>query len=125
VPGEGVDTSPPAILLSELKPGGEARLVTLNGPRRRARRLAELGLTPGVILCVLQVTPGQPLLIRVRNSSLAIDYRLAQDVYVEPLPEKPVKPPRTPEGWLRRCRKVRARPGDGKAQRCGGDRHGS
>jgi len=71
--------------LSDLTPGHQARLITLQGARRRARRLAELGLTPGVIITLLQAAPGHPLLIRVRNSSLAIDREMANKILVAPL----------------------------------------
>jgi len=74
---------PPATLpLSELSPGLSAILVELRAPRRIALRLAELGLTPSTELRVLCAQRGQPLLLAVRDSRLALDRELADSVMV-------------------------------------------
>jgi Fe2+ transport system protein FeoA len=48
------------------------------------RRLAELGLTPGVQMTVLQNTGG-PVLVSVRNSRLALGRQMAHHLDVLPL----------------------------------------
>ena len=51
---------------------------------RRAHRLAELGLTPGTPITVLQAAAGQPLLIEVRGTRLAVDRGTAASMRVRP-----------------------------------------
>ena len=56
---------------------------------RRARRLAELGMNPGIEIKVLQADSGQPMMLRVRGSQLAIDRREAEHMFVTPLGPMP------------------------------------
>ena len=56
---------------------------------RRSRRLAEMGLNPGTEITVIQADPGQPLLLQVRGSRLAIDRRIANHLFVTPLESAP------------------------------------
>lgn len=56
---------------------------------RRSRRLAEMGINPGTEITVVQADPGQPLLLRVRGSQLAIDRRVANHLFVTPLEPMP------------------------------------
>ncbi len=56
---------------------------------RRSRRLAELGINPGTEITVIQSDPGQPLLLRVRGSQLAVDRRVAHQLFVTPLEPMP------------------------------------
>lgn len=66
--------------------GQDLRLCQLCQGRRMARRLAELGLTPGVCLRVVQ-DAGGPLLVSVRNSRVALGRGIADKLTVEVLPE--------------------------------------
>ena len=66
--------------------GQELRLCQLCEGRRVARRLAELGLTPGVCLRVVQ-DAGGPLLLSVRNSRVALGRGIADKLHVEVLPQ--------------------------------------
>lgn len=74
------DTCP----LSSLGVGQACRLLDVGAGRRLRRRLAELGLTPGVQMTVLQNTGG-PVLICVRNSRLALGRQMAHKLDVQPL----------------------------------------
>ena len=71
--------------LTDLRVGISGEVIGLCGCERRAQRLAELGMTPGVRLDVLRAAPGQPMLLRVRRTLLALDRESAADVLVRPL----------------------------------------
>lgn len=71
--------------LANLKAGSSAVVVALCGCTRRSQRLAELGMTPGVQLDVVRAAPGQPMLLRVRRTLLALDRGSAADVLVRPV----------------------------------------
>ena len=75
-------TSTDTLPLSSIKAGQTVILVEILARRRSAQRLAELGLTPKTPITVLQSMPGQPLLIRVRGSRLAIDRTIADQLCV-------------------------------------------
>ena len=62
--------------------GEDVRLCRLCGGRRVAHRLAELGLTPGVCLRVVQ-DAGGPLLVSVRDSRVALGRGIASQLSVE------------------------------------------
>lgn len=68
--------------LSSLAVGEAGCLLRVCAGRRLRRRLAELGLTPGVQMTVLQNTGG-PVLICVRNSRLALGREMAHKLDVE------------------------------------------
>jgi Fe2+ transport system protein FeoA len=54
------------------------------------RRLAEMGLTPGVEVTLLRKCPFRgPLQIEVRGSVLALGYGVASKVFVKPLKADP------------------------------------
>lgn len=72
------DTHP----LSSIQAGQTVILVDILVRNRSAQRLAELGLTPETPITVLRSMPGQPLLIRVRGSRLAIDRAIADQLCV-------------------------------------------
>jgi Fe2+ transport system protein FeoA len=72
-------------LLSDVPSGGRVRMVGFARRGRRSRRLAEMGINPGTEITVIQADPGQPLLLRVRGSQLAIDRRVANHLFVTPL----------------------------------------
>lgn len=64
--------------------GQPLRLVAVRADHKLAHRLAELGLTPGVALTVVQ-DAGGPLLVAVRGARIAIGRDLAQQIEVVPL----------------------------------------
>ncbi|MBN1231066.1 MAG: ferrous iron transport protein A [Anaerolineales bacterium] len=67
--------------LSSAEAGQELELVRVNGGRRINHRLAELGLTPGVRIKVLQ-DAGCALVLSVRNSRIALGRGMASMVEV-------------------------------------------
>ena len=71
--------------LANLQAGACAVVLALSGSARRSQRLAELGMTPGVQLEVVRAAPGQPMLLRVRRTLLALDRGSAADVLVRPV----------------------------------------
>ena len=70
-----------AIPLSMALADQELRLVEVQAGRNLTRRLAEMGLTPGVTLRVVQKNGG-PLLISVRGSRIAIGRGMAHKLLV-------------------------------------------
>lgn len=71
----------PALPLTMAESGRRLRLVSITGDARRAHRLTELGLTPGVELVVLR-DDGGALLVAVGDTRLALGRGLAQQVLV-------------------------------------------
>ena len=80
---EGATPSKSIKPLSKARANEELELVEINVGRRLTHRLAELGLTPGVKLRVVQVNGG-PLLVSVRGSRIAIGRGMAEKLLVIP-----------------------------------------
>lgn len=75
-----------AISLTCLFEGEKAVITTAFGGFGLVRRLAEMGLTPGVEVRLLRKCPFRgPLEIEVRGSVLALGYGVASKVFVKPL----------------------------------------
>ena len=70
-----------AQLLSTVPRGARVQLSHIVAGRRLARRLAELGLTPGVTLQVLHDNGG-PMLIAVRGARLALGRGMTEKIMV-------------------------------------------
>jgi ferrous iron transport protein A len=67
-------------------PGESVRLVQIRGGQNVRRRLAELGLTPGVTLRVVQGEAFGPLIIAFKDDArLALGRGMAHKIEVEPL----------------------------------------
>lgn len=60
-----------ARVLADMERGQTARLEGVDADDRTVHRLAEMGLTPGVEITVLQATKG-PFLVAVRGARLAV-----------------------------------------------------
>ena len=71
-----------AVPLSQLPPGSRGRIARVLGGRGKARRLMEMGLTPGSEVLVLRNEAG-PVLVRVRGVTIAMGRGLARSVLVE------------------------------------------
>jgi len=71
--------------LSMVNPGEEVRLVAIQGGWGVRRRLADMGLTPGEKVWVVQSGPSGPLVIAVRDSRLALGRGMAHKIIVEPV----------------------------------------
>ena len=67
--------------LTQAVVGQSLRLVRIRGGRAFNHRLAELGLTPGITLRVVQDSGG-PLLLAVRDARLAIGRGMAGKIEV-------------------------------------------
>ncbi len=76
------NNSSPALCPLTMAPiGQDLFLCKLCGGRRLAHRLAEMGLTPGVCLRIVQ-DAGGPLLISVRDSRIALGRGIASKLQV-------------------------------------------
>ena len=72
------------ISLITLKEGKETKIVSIIGGRAASKRLADLGLTPGTSLRVVEKAPlFGPIVIEVRGSRLILGRGLASKVFVE------------------------------------------
>jgi Fe2+ transport system protein FeoA len=69
--------------LSEVLRGETVRLAAVDSDRRTVRRLAEMGLTPGVAVTVLQTSKG-PILVAVRGARVAVGQTMAAAIRVAP-----------------------------------------
>jgi ferrous iron transport protein A len=70
--------------LSEVPLNRWCRIERLEGPRQDCARLLDLGFTPGEDVAVTQTAPlGDPLVIRVRGTLLALRKREAAWIIVE------------------------------------------
>lgn len=78
------------ISLTSLFEGERGVLTNAFGGFGLVRRLAEMGLTPGVEIRLLRKCPfSGPLQIEVRGSVLALGYGVASKVFVKPLKAEP------------------------------------
>jgi Fe2+ transport system protein FeoA len=66
-------------------PGQEVRLLGVRGGWGIRRRLADMGLTPGETLRIVQGGSSGPLLVAVRDSRLALGRGMAHKIMVEPI----------------------------------------
>jgi len=67
-------------------PGESVQLVAVRGGRRLRRRLADLGLTPGTSVRVVQVNPMGPLILAFKDDvRLALGRGMAHKIQVKPL----------------------------------------
>jgi ferrous iron transport protein A len=67
--------------LAMVRPGEQVILVTVNAGRGLTRRLADMGLYPGVSLRVIQSHPG-PFLLQLGASKLALGHGIAHKILV-------------------------------------------
>lgn len=75
--------SPPLVALDTLPIGASAIVRTLRGGSEMMHRLAALGLTEGASLVVLQNPRRGPLLVRVRDTRVAIGRGEAAKILAE------------------------------------------
>jgi len=72
--------------LTMAAPGEDVRMVSIRGGRRIRKRLADLGLTPGTILRVMQGNHAGPLIVAFKDDSrLALGRGMAHKIEVEPI----------------------------------------
>jgi ferrous iron transport protein A len=71
-----------AMPLAMVRPGEQVTLVAVNAGRGLTRRLADMGLYPGVSIRVIQSHPG-PFLLQLGTSKLALGYGIAHKILVK------------------------------------------
>jgi DtxR family Mn-dependent transcriptional regulator len=76
----------PAVRLSALEPGGQARVVALRSHGLTRRRLLDLGVTPGAIVERVFTSPfGEPTAYRIRGALIALRREQTAEIEIEPL----------------------------------------
>ncbi|MBN1264296.1 MAG: ferrous iron transport protein A [Anaerolineales bacterium] len=73
------------ITLSKAASGQQVKLISIDAGRGLTHRLAELGLTPGVELSVVQADRSGPVLVSVRGSRIALGRGMAHKLKIEPI----------------------------------------
>lgn len=69
--------------LSNLKPGEEGHVAFIRGGRQSAKRIQDMGLTPGAFIKMLNAAPFKgPVEVEVRGTSVALGRTLASQVYI-------------------------------------------
>jgi ferrous iron transport protein A len=71
------------VSLTTIPAGKPVRLVKVDGGKRLNHRMAEMGLTPGVEITILQ-DAGGPLLLHVRDFRIALGRGMAEKMIVVP-----------------------------------------
>lgn len=72
--------------LAMVTPGETVKLVAIHGGQRIRQRLADLGLTPGTTLQVVQANAWGPLIVAFKGDArLALGRGMAHKIEVEPL----------------------------------------
>jgi Fe2+ transport system protein FeoA len=72
------------MLLSQLKVGQKAKVLSLNNPQKIKKRLENIGLTVGTSIVFIRKAPfGDPLEIKVRDFYLALRKVDADKIQVE------------------------------------------
>lgn len=72
--------------LTMATPGEDVKLVAIRGGQRVRKRLADLGLTPGTVLQVVQADAWGPLIVAFKDDArLALGRGMAHKMMVEPV----------------------------------------
>lgn len=83
IPGKNLRGQDAPLTLGDLRPGARARVTAVHGRSEVAQRIAELGVTPGVVIEVERIAPlGNPIQIRVRGYHLALRLNEARQIGV-------------------------------------------
>jgi len=69
--------------IAMVRPGEEVMVVDIRAGRGLVRRLADMGLTPGTTIRVINNQMPGPILIDLRGSRLMLGFGVAQKVMVE------------------------------------------
>ena len=70
--------------LGDLRPGEEGRVAYIEtGDGRRLEQLSGLGIVPDAVLRLIQKRPAP--VVKVGETEVAIDFDIAQQIYVTPL----------------------------------------
>lgn len=69
--------------LAMISPGGVVQVVDVRAGWVLQKRLADMGLTPGVIIKVMNSQMPGPIIIDLRGSRLVLGYGMAQKILVK------------------------------------------
>lgn len=69
--------------LSMASPGEEVKIVSVRAGRGLTQRLADMGLTPGTSVKVINSRGAGPVLINLRGTRLALGFGITQKITVE------------------------------------------
>lgn len=73
--------------LNELRPGERGAVTKLNGSGALRRRLVDMGIVPGTVVCVHKLAPlGDPIEIKVKQFNLSL--RKQEAALIEVLEDK-------------------------------------
>lgn len=97
-------TSP--VSLAVLYPGACGTIASVACPAPLRRRLMDMGLTPGTVICLERAAPlGDPIIVHVRGCRLGLRRVEAAGIMVNPVPHTGL----TPGRGLRRRERRRGR----------------
>ncbi|MFN3699365.1 MAG: ferrous iron transport protein A [Dictyoglomus sp.] len=68
--------------VAEMTKGEKGKVITIHGGKGKILRLAEMGITPGEELILIQKSLG-PVIVRVKDVNLALGKGLAERIFVE------------------------------------------
>lgn len=68
--------------LAMVGPGWTVQIVNVRGGRQLQRRLADMGLTPGVVVSVLNSQMPGPVILNLRGSRLALGHGMTMRILV-------------------------------------------
>ncbi|MEJ2047190.1 MAG: FeoA family protein [Dehalococcoidia bacterium] len=68
--------------LNMVPPGEAVKIVSVRAGRGLSQRLADMGLTPGTLLTVINSYGAGPVLINLRGTRLALGFGIAQKITV-------------------------------------------
>lgn len=68
--------------LLQMKKGEKGRVLLVRGGRGKVLRLAELGVTPGEEVILMQKSFG-PIIVKVKDTTLALGKGLAESIFIE------------------------------------------
>ena len=71
------------MVLSQAEPGKEVRLVDIVGGRGIRGKLFSMGLIPGTKITVINKAAAGPIILRARDSRLALGRGMANKIIVE------------------------------------------
>jgi Fe2+ transport system protein FeoA len=78
-----MSTAHPPLPLNMVSPGEKARLVEIQGGQKLNKRLADLGLTTGEVIRLVQGGTNGPLIVAFKNDArLALGHGVAQQILV-------------------------------------------
>ena len=80
-----MSAAPPAVPLTTLRPGRAGTVAAVRSTEPgRVVRLSSLGVVPGAVVTLVQMRPA--VVLRIGETSLAVDRDVADDILVEACP---------------------------------------